>query len=168
MSRAVADGTAAGARAGTQLAIRPGRKGSSMSIKFPVWIGVGLLLACGSGESEAPQPAAPAPKPTAAAPAAPQVSAHDQAQQIFSTRCFVCHGPQGKGDGPGSKGLTPPPRNFQDPEWQASVSDQHIEQIIQYGGTAVGRSPTMPSNPDLMSKPQVVAAIREHIRSLAP
>jgi len=61
----------------------------------------------------------------------------------------------------------PPPRNFQDAAWQASVSDQHIEQIIQYGGAAVGKSPTMPSNPDLMSKAEVVAALREHVRGLA-
>lgn len=142
-----------------------------MSIKYActgALFAAGLFLACGGDDS-----AAPAPTPTqmpraAAAPAkAPKVSAQDQATQIFSTRCFVCHGPEGKGDGPGSKGLTPPPRDFQDADWQASVTDQHIEQIIMYGGAAVGKSPTMPSNPDLMSKAEVVAAIRAHIRSLA-
>jgi mono/diheme cytochrome c family protein len=137
-----------------------------------------LALACG-GESEAPAPAgpaAPAPAPAAApaAPAepaagagAPSEAARAEAEQIFKTRCVTCHGPQGAGDGPASAGLTPPPRNFQDPAWQGSVTDAHIEQIVQYGGAAVGRSAAMPANPDLMGKPEVVAALRAYVRGLA-
>ena len=56
---------------------------------------------------------------------------------------------------------------LQDSAWQKSVSDEYIEQILQYGGAAVGKSPAMPANPDLMSKPAVVAALRAHVRSLA-
>lgn len=88
-----------------------------------------------------------------------------EAKNIFATRCTPCHGPEGKGNGPASAGLTPPPRNFTDPAWQASVTDEHIEKIVQYGGAAVGKSPAMPPNPDLVDKP-VVKALREHIRSL--
>jgi mono/diheme cytochrome c family protein len=135
---------------------------------------VALVCACGSSESGSGTPAAesaaPAAKPApAAAPAAPAVdaAARDEARQIFATRCFTCHGPEGAGDGPGSVGLTPPPRNFQDSAWQASVSDEHLSQIIVYGGAAVGKSPMMPGNPDLSGKPAVVAALVEHIRSLA-
>lgn len=86
---------------------------------------------------------------------------------MFEQRCSTCHGVSGAGDGPASAGLTPRPRNFTDPEWQKSVTDEHIEQIIQYGGAAVGRSPMMPSNPDLTSKPDVVAALRQHVRELS-
>jgi hypothetical protein len=31
----------------------------------------------------------------------------------------------------------------------------------------VGKSPAMPANPDLMAKPEVVAALRAHVRGLA-
>jgi mono/diheme cytochrome c family protein len=93
-------------------------------------------------------------------------AAQQEAKQIFDTRCMTCHGPEGKGDGPASKGLTPPPRNFHDQEWQKAVTDVYLEQIIQYGGAAVGKSPAMPANPDLMSKPEVVAALRERLRNL--
>jgi len=130
-----------------------------------------LALACG-GESERSgspaAPAAPAPAATAAAPAAPAVdeTARVEAEQIFKTRCVTCHGPEGGGNGPASAGLTPPPRNFQDPAWQASVTDEHIEQIVQYGGAAVGKSPAMPANPDLTGKPAVVAALRAYVRGL--
>jgi mono/diheme cytochrome c family protein len=89
-----------------------------------------------------------------------------EAEEVFNTRCSVCHGPRGAGDGPASAGLTPPPRNLQDKGWQATVSDDHLEKIIAYGGGAVGRSPAMPPNPDLADKP-VVRGLREHIRGLA-
>ncbi|MBK7973154.1 MAG: c-type cytochrome [Deltaproteobacteria bacterium] len=91
--------------------------------------------------------------------------AKKEAQEIFAMRCTPCHGPSGAGDGPGSAGLTPKPRNFTDPEWQKSVTDAHIENIIKFGGIAVGKSPAMPSNPDLMAKPEVVTALRELVRS---
>jgi mono/diheme cytochrome c family protein len=138
------------------------------------WLPFLLLfaLACGERESApAPAPSAPAPSaPAASAPApapAAAAAAVAEAEQIFATRCTTCHGSAGAGDGPGSAALEPKPRNFQDPAWQDSVSDDHIEKIIMYGGAAVGRSPTMPGNPDLMSKPEVVRALAAHVRGLA-
>ncbi|MBZ0115974.1 MAG: c-type cytochrome [Sandaracinaceae bacterium] len=92
--------------------------------------------------------------------------ARAEATQIFSTRCAVCHGGQGAGDGPGSAGLSPRPRNLTEAAWQDSVEDSYIERIIQYGGAAVGKSAAMPSNPDLGGRPEVIAALREHVRSL--
>jgi mono/diheme cytochrome c family protein len=134
-----------------------------------------FALACGEREStpapappaSAPSASAPAPPPAAAPAGAPGASAVAEAEQIFATRCTTCHGAQGAGDGPGSAALEPKPRNFQDPAWQDSVTDEHIEKIVMYGGAAVGRSPTMPGNPDLMSKPEVVRALAAHVRGLA-
>ena len=91
--------------------------------------------------------------------------ARAEAQQIFQTRCSACHGTTGHGDGPGAASLVPPPRNYHDPAWQDSVTDEEIEKAIVYGGAAVGRSPAMVGNPDLASKPSVVAALREIVRS---
>ena len=89
-----------------------------------------------------------------------------QAKAKFDVLCSTCHGKTGAGDGPGSKGLTPPPRNLQESEWQMSVNDTHIEYIIIGGGGAVGKSIAMPSNPDLRGKPGVVAARCTIIRGL--
>jgi hypothetical protein len=58
----------------------------------------------------------------------------------------------------------PPPRDYRDPAWQVSVTDEQIEQTIVYGGAAVGKSPAMVANPDLGSRPALVAALREVIR----
>lgn len=123
----------------------------------------------------APAAAAPAAQPAAAAPVAaakppaPQAASSSAklAEEIFVSRCVTCHGAQGKGDGPGSLGLVPPPRNLSDATWQATVTDDYLEKIIAYGGIAVGKSAGMPPNPDLMAKKEVVAALRAKVRSLA-
>jgi mono/diheme cytochrome c family protein len=136
-----------------------------------------FVLACGSDSEQAPAPTAAPGSGAAAQPAAPvqtpaatagagSDATRAEAEEIFATRCSTCHGASGAGDGPASAGLTPPPRNFQDPAWQASVTDEHIRQIIQYGGAAVGRSPAMPGNPDLTGKPEIVEALRAHLRGL--
>jgi mono/diheme cytochrome c family protein len=87
-----------------------------------------------------------------------------EAESIFASRCMTCHGLQGTGDGPASAALSPKPRNFHDKTWQSNVTDRHIETIIQFGGTSVGKSPAMPPNPDLASKPAVVAGLRAYVR----
>ncbi len=72
-----------------------------------------------------------------------------KAKELFKSRCASCHGEDGKGDGTAAKGMNPKPRNFHDPKWQKSVTDEHIEKVIVYGGAAVGKSPAMIPNPDL-------------------
>ena len=117
------------------------------------------ITACPAQQAPAP------PAPSSSAPAAITSEARAEAEEVFGNRCALCHGPEGKGDGPVSKSLSPAPRNFQDPAWQASVTDTHIEQIIEGGGQAVGKAVTMPPNPDLAGRP-VVKALRAKVRSL--
>ena len=88
-----------------------------------------------------------------------------EAESIYNARCVTCHGTRGQGDGPAAMGLAPRPRNFGDKMWQSNVTDRHIETIIQFGGSSVGKSAAMPANPDLVSKSAVVAGLRAHIRS---
>lgn len=87
-----------------------------------------------------------------------------EAQQIWTSRCAMCHGATGKGDGPAGVALSPKPRDMTDPAWQTSVTDEHIEKIILGGGQAVGKSVLMPANPDLANKPEVVRALRQIVR----
>jgi cytochrome c5 len=128
------------------------------------------ITSCGSSkqESVSQAPAASAEKESDAQSGAVAVTndARKEANDMFSSRCGACHGPDGRGDGPGAANLDPKPRNFHDATWQKSVTDTQIEQTILYGGSAVGKSPVMVANPDLQSKPAVVAALREHIREL--
>jgi mono/diheme cytochrome c family protein len=91
-------------------------------------------------------------------------AATKEAEEIYKSRCSLCHGPTGKGDGPAGAALNPKPRDLGDPAWQKSVTDEHIEKIILGGGSAVGKSPLMPGNPDLASKPDVIKALRAMVR----
>jgi cytochrome c553 len=97
------------------------------------------------------------------------VSPHARAQAItiFGERCAVCHGIDGGGEGPASSNLNPKPPNFHDRKWQRSVSDERMAKAIVDGGASVGLSEAMASNPDLQGRPDVVAALVEHIRRQA-
>src|SRR3981189_1078691 len=44
-------------------------------------------------------------------------------EKIFQSRCFVCHGRDGRGSGPASQGLAQKPQDLTDPSWQQSVTD---------------------------------------------
>jgi mono/diheme cytochrome c family protein len=99
------------------------------------------------------------------APAADD-AAMKEAKEIFATRCSTCHGAGGKGDGAAAAALTPKPRDLTSADWQKSVTDEHIEKIIIGGGAAVGKSPMMPPNSDLESKPEVVKALKTLVRDL--
>jgi len=122
------------------------------------------LVACQKSEA----PPADGEPAAAAAPAAGSAAISDaartEAKEIFALRCTPCHGPTGEGNGPASATLTPRPRNYTDQAWQKQVGDEEIEKAIQFGGAAVGKSPAMPPNPDLVSKPEVVQALRDVVR----
>lgn len=38
-------------------------------------------------------------------------------QKVYTTNCAMCHGPDGKGDGPAGAALNPKPRNFVEGKW---------------------------------------------------
>ena len=125
----------------------------------------------GCGDQGAPPPADPGPPPgeaPGAPPGGPGPAPAEVAEQEYSLRCVTCHGENGDGTGPGGAALQPPPRSFRDAAWQASVSDEHIERVIAYGGAAVGLSPIMPAQPDLAARPEVLRALREKVRSFGP
>jgi mono/diheme cytochrome c family protein len=87
-----------------------------------------------------------------------------QGSAIFETRCFVCHGRGGKGDGPASQGASAHPQDLTSSMWQKSTSDPQIATVIRNGGGSVGKSPAMPANPDLTD--DQIEALSRFIRSL--
>jgi cytochrome c553 len=93
-------------------------------------------------------------------------AAKAEADTVWAQRCTTCHGMSGKGDGAAAVALNPKPRDFSLADWQKSVTDEHIEKVIVGGGQAVGLSMMMTANPDLASKPDVIKALRAHVRSL--
>ena len=92
----------------------------------------------------------------------------EQAASMFSTLCVMCHGPGGQGDGKMATTLNPKPRNYTDPAWQKSVTDDDIKKIILLGGKAVGKSESMPGQPQLEKEPEVLAELVKIIRGFGP
>lgn len=121
------------------------------------------IVACG-GEA-APGSAASSSDGHALPP--PSAAARAEARQNFDTICIACHGATGHGDGPAAAAMDPKPRSFGDKAWQSSISDEHIIKVITLGGAAVGKSPVMPAQPQLKSKPEVLRALVEIVRDFA-
>ncbi len=104
---------------------------------------VALAVGCGGPRSEDPE---------------------GDAQRIWETRCVNCHGVGGRGDGPAGRSISPSPRDFTDPRWQAKMDDRRIRNAILYGGAGVGLNPAMAPNPDLRDKDDVTAALVQLVR----
>ncbi len=88
----------------------------------------------------------------------------EEARAVFVERCTPCHGAEGRGDGASASSLNPKPRNYHDQKWQEQATDDGIQKAILEGGQAVGKSAVMPSNPDLVKKPEVTAELVKIIR----
>lgn len=125
-----------------------------------------LLAACGKNDKPPPPSSgSPGQKPESG-PREP-VAQQSEAQRMFLTVCATCHGADGSGNGPAAESLTPKPRNYTDPEWQASVTDADLKKIILEGGQAVGKSPMMPAQVQLRDKPDVLNELVMIIRGFA-
>lgn len=125
-----------------------------------------LLTGCSkpAPQPEQTSPAAAEPAPAAPAAAAPAGGSAYAAKALFQSKCVVCHGSTGTGDGPGAAALNPKPRAFADGAWQTAVTDEQIENVILMGGAAAGKSPAMPGNPDLQAKPELVKELVKLVR----
>ena len=128
-----------------------------------VAIALGLGLG-GCKKTEEPPADTGSTRPTGGSAAAADSPAALEARRTFQSICQTCHGPGGKGDGQAAAALNPKPRNYTDKAWQASVTDDDIRKIILSGGAAVGKSATMPAQPQLRNQPEVVSELVKIIR----
>ena len=77
-------------------------------------------------------------------------------EHLFSTRCALCHGKTGEGDGRMAKVIkTPPPANLV----KSGVNAEYIKKIIVEGGEAMGRSRQMPPWGDQFSAGEIESII---------
>jgi mono/diheme cytochrome c family protein len=128
-----------------------------------------LVIAAACGKNNEPPPPSSG-SPNAKPESGPQGGGHamadpvEKAHEMFATVCAMCHGINGMGDGQAAANLNPKPRNYTDPAWQASVTDEQIRQTILQGGQAMGKSPMMPGQPQLKDQPQVLDELVKIIR----
>lgn len=75
---------------------------------------------------------APLPKPTGF-----------DAKATFNSVCAMCHGQDGKGNGPAATALNPKPANFTDPTFWKTTPDSVLFKAIKDGAASIGKSPLM-------------------------
>jgi mono/diheme cytochrome c family protein len=96
----------------------------------------------------------------------PEAASPQDGSAIFETHCTTCHGPTGKGDGPGAKVIRQKMTDFSDPAAMRQVNDRFLFEIIQKGGSQFGRSNAMPAWGMKLTDEQIRAVVA-YIRSLA-
>jgi len=86
--------------------------------------------------STTPEASAPAPAPAGTPPesgaAGAQTAAFDPSA-TFKSKCSVCHGPDGRGNGPGAAALNPKPRNYHDQAYMKTRTDQQLHDSVFNG-----------------------------------
>jgi len=127
------------------------------------------IIAC-SKNDKPPPPTSGTPNPStetgpSVASAQPEANQQSEAKTLYSRFCSTCHGADGTGLG--EVKLDPKPRDYTDPAWQTSVSDDDLKKIIVEGGAAVGKSSTMPASNQLRDKPEVLNELVAIIRGFA-
>jgi mono/diheme cytochrome c family protein len=89
---------------------------------------------------------------------AASVAYAQDAKQLYEKSCNNCHGPSGKGDGPASKMLKPPPADLG--TVLKGKADTDIAKIIKEGGKGVGKSPLMPAFGAKLSDDQINSLVQ--------
>jgi len=127
-----------------------------------------LVAGCGgssqpAGDAGAPPesstPVAEAPAPTSETHAAEPAEAAELGAKVYSTRCALCHGAKGNGDGPAAAGLNPKPRAHTDKAYMSTLTDDQIVAVIRNG------KGTMPAWGKILSEEEV-QAVAKHVREL--
>jgi mono/diheme cytochrome c family protein len=54
-------------------------------------------------------------------------------KDLYEGKCRICHGANGKGDGPAAAALSPSPANFTDPQFWRNNAVKKIEDTIHTG-----------------------------------
>lgn len=71
-------------------------------------------------------------------------------KETYKMICETCHGPAGKGDGPGAQGIQPSPRDFSKGDFKFDANkngktgeDADLKGVISKGAAEFGGSPLM-------------------------
>jgi mono/diheme cytochrome c family protein len=90
----------------------------------------------------------------------------ERGKATYTQYCANCHGPEGKGDGPGGQGLPISPQNLTDGRILNALPDHFLHRVIAEGAQSVGLSPLMPSFTPFLSEIQVDEVLA-YVRTLA-
>lgn len=89
----------------------------------------------------------------------------ERGRALYRYGCQVCHGEQGRGDGPASKNFDPGPRDLTDARYTQGLSDDYLFRVIKTGGGPFGK-PNMPAWGALL-KDEEIRDLVAYLRTLA-
>ncbi len=96
----------------------------------------------------------------------PATTQAPRGRSLYDAHCAVCHGPTGKGDGPGASVVRQPMRDFSHAAAMRQVTDRFLIDMIKKGSSQFGRSNAMPAWGMKLSDEEIRAVVA-YIRSLA-
>lgn len=79
----------------------------------------------------------------------------DPGKSLYETNCFICHGNNGDGNGPGAGAFNPKPANFTDPKFWKNINDGKIADTIRKGHGMM---------PAFNLSPEQIKAITEYLK----
>ncbi len=85
----------------------------------------------------------------ACAVATPAVARAQAGADIFRVRCVMCHGPQGRGNGPMASAMNPRPIDLADSSKRLATTDSAVADVIRRGRRG------MPAFSSMLSRSQV-------------
>ena len=96
---------------------------------------------------------------TARSPSVTGVAATD-GEELYRNYCAVCHGAEGRGDGPAASSFDPPPPDLTDAERMEQLTDERLLEVLSTGsGTMAGF--------ESMLTPEELEAVAEYVRTLS-
>lgn len=121
-----------------------------------------LLVGCGGGR-QATENTSGGGNPDTSAPASSSMpDTSDLGAKVYARNCALCHGPNGKGNGPGAVALNPKPRDHTDAAYMNSRTDEQLLDVIRNGKPGTG----MTAWKGVLSEAEIQAVLK-HVRSLA-
>ena len=120
-----------------------------------VALGVGLFALIGVANNLVPKPAFEAPEGANLGSAV-----LTDAAQNYAKHCAMCHGEEGKGDGPAAAAMDPSPTDLTDAEKMGALSDEALLEVLSNG------KGTMPGYASML-KAEELKALAEFVRGMS-
>lgn len=90
----------------------------------------------------------------------PATHAAEQAEDVYKTYCWQCHGMQGNGMGINIPDMSVQPRDHTDRKEMSARSDDELFKAIKEGGRSVDKSLLMPAWGDVLSDTEIKDLVR--------
>jgi len=88
-----------------------------------------------------------------------QAVAAEQAEMIYKTYCWQCHGMQGNGMGVNVRDMSVQPRDHSDSKEMSTRSDAELFKAIKEGGQAITKSVLMPPWDGVLTDDEIHALV---------